>query len=148
MKQTILLFALIFSLNSCVTKKIEYQKLENLQVLSVSNKEITLRADAIFKNPNILGGTVTPENILVFIDGKEITTVKSSEFKVPARKNFSVPLEVTIPFKKLSGSGGILGAFLNSLGKTHEISFKGNLNYKVAGIKSTYEINHTEKLKL
>ncbi len=148
MKQITILFLLLLSLNSCTSKKIEYQRLENLQVLSVNSKEITLSADAVFKNPYILGGKVIPEDIIVFIDGKEITKVKSTAFKVPAAKDFSIPLEVTIPFDKLSNGGGLLGAVLNTLGKTHQITFKGDILYRIAGIKSKYIINHTEELKL
>ena len=61
-----------------------------------------------------------------------------------------MPLEVTIPFNKIPGNknGGLLGAVLGSFNKTHRVTFKGQLNYKVAGFKSTYIINHTEELKL
>ena len=52
MKQITLLIGLFLFLNSCSTKQIEYQNLENLQILSVNSKDITLSADAVFKNPN------------------------------------------------------------------------------------------------
>jgi hypothetical protein len=150
MKQFTVLLIIISTLTSCVSKKIEYQDVENINILSLNSNEITLSADAIFKNPNILGGKVIPDNLIVFIDDKEITTVKSKEFKVPAVKNFAVPLEVTIPFDKIPGNknGGLLGAVLGSINKTHKVTFKGKLKYKVAGFKSTYIINHTEELKL
>lgn len=150
MKQLIILLVLIFSLSSCVSKKIEYQKVENIKILALNSESITISADAVFKNPNILGGKVIPENIIVYLDNNEITTVKSTEFKVPAVKNFAVPLEVTIPFNKLPGNenGGILGAVLGSLNKTYNVTFKGNIKYRVAGINSNYTINHTESLNL
>lgn len=150
MKQIAILLFLFSITTSCVSKKIEYQKVENIKILKLDSREITLSADAIFNNPNVLGGKVIPENIIVYIDEKEITTVKSKEFKVPAVKEFAVPLEVTIPFNKIPGNkdGGLLGAVLGSFNKTHKVSFKGNLNYKVVGIKSTYKIDHTEELKL
>jgi len=150
MKQIAILLFIFSITTSCVSKKIEYQNVENIKILKLDSKEITLSADAIFNNPNILGGKVTPENIIVYIDEKEITTVKSKEFKVPAVKEFAVPLEVTIPFNKIPGNenGGLLGAVLGSFSKTHKVTFKGNLNYRVVGIKSTYKIDHTEELKL
>ena len=150
MKQFAVLLIIISTLTSCVSKKLEYQNDENIYMLSLDEQEITLSADAIFKNPNILGGKVIPEDLIVFIDDKEITTVKSKEFKVPAVKEFAIPLEVTIPFNKIPGNknGGLLGAVLGSFNKTHKVTFKGQLNYKVAGFKSTYIINHTEDLKL
>jgi len=150
MKQIAILLFLFSITTSCVSKKIEYQNVENIKIIKLDAREITLSADAIFNNPNILGGKVTPENIIVYIDNKEITTVKSKEFKVPAVKEFAVPLEVTIPFNKIPGneSGGLLGAVLGSFNKTHKVTFKGALNYRVVGIKSTYKINHTEELKL
>jgi len=150
MKQIAILLFIYSITTSCVSKKIEYQNVENIKILKLDSKEITLSADAIFNNPNILGGKVTPENIIVYIDEKEITTVKSKEFKVPAVKEFAVPLEVTIPFNKIPGNenGGLLGAVLGSFSKTHKVTFKGNLNYRVVGLKSTYKIDHTEELKL
>ena len=150
MRHIIAYFLFFLTLNSCVNKDIEYQKLENLKVLSLNSNEITVSADAIFKNPNILGGKVFPEDLKVFINDDEITTVKSKEFKVPAVKEFSVPLEATIPFKKIPGyeKGGIMGIIMGGLSKTYKVSFKGNLKYRVAGFKSSYKINHTEELKL
>ncbi|MFD0962794.1 hypothetical protein [Pseudofulvibacter geojedonensis] len=150
MKQTIAFLILFLSLNSCIKRNIEYQKLENIKIISVDSNEITLSADAIFKNPNILGGKVFPEDLKVFIGEEEITSVKSRDFKVPAVKEFSVPLEATIPFNKIPGykKGGILGVIMGSLSKTHKVSFKGILNYRVAGFKSIYKIDHTEELKL
>ena len=150
MKQFAACILLFLTMTSCVNKEIEYQKVENLKVLSLTSKDITLSADAIFKNPNILGGKVFPEDIKVFIEDTEVTTVKSKEFKVPAVKEFSVPLEVTIPFDKIPGykKGGILGVIMGGLSKTHKVSFKGKLNYRVVGFKASYDINHTEELKL
>ncbi len=150
MKQFSIVLILFSLATSCVSKKIEYQDVENISILKLDSKEITLSADAIFKNPNILGGKVIPENIIVYIDEKEITTVKSKEFKVPAVKEFAIPLEVTIPFNKIPGNenGGLLGAVLGSFNKTHKVTFKGKIKYQVMGIKSTYNVNHTETLKL
>jgi hypothetical protein len=150
MKQ-LTIFLLLFTLvTSCVSKKIEYQDVKNISIIKLDGKEITLSADAIFKNPNILGGKVIPDDIIVYIDEKEITKVKSKEFKVPATKDFAIPLEVTIPFNKIPGNenGGLLGAVLGSFNKTHKVTFKGNINYRVMGVKSAYKINHTEELKL
>ncbi len=150
MKQFTILLVLFSIITSCVSKEIEYKDVENITIVKLDSKEITLSADAIFKNPNVLGGKVIPENIVVYIDEKEITTVKSKEFKVPAIKEFAVPLEVTIPFNKIPGNenGGILGAVLGSFNKSHEVTFKGKINYRVMGVKSSYNVNHTETLKL
>lgn len=150
MKQIAAYILLFLTLISCVSKEIEYQKVENLKVRSLTSKDITLSADAVFKNPNILGGKVFSEDIKVFIENRAITTVKSKEFKIPAIKEFSVPLEVTIPFDKIPGyqKGGILGVIMGSLSKTYKIRFKGKLKYKVVGFKASYNIDHTEELKL
>jgi hypothetical protein len=150
MKHLAVLLIIISTLTSCVSKKIEYKEVDNINILSLSAEEITLSADAIFKNPNILGGKVIPEDITVYIEDKEITSVKSKEFKVPAVKEFAIPLEVTIPFNKIPGNknGGLLGAVLGSMNKTHNVTFKGTIVYKVAGIKSKYIIDHTETLTL
>jgi len=140
---------LFLTLTACVNKEIEYQDVKNIKILSIDSDKITISADAVFKNPNILGGKVYPEDLKVFIENEEITTVKSQEFKVPAVKEFSVPLEATIPFEKIPGfkKGGLLGAIIGGLTKTHKVSFKGRLNYKVVGFKSSYKIDHTEELK-
>ena len=112
---------------------------------------IHLEAMAYFKNENDIGGKISTDKIKVIINGTEVAEVFSEEFKVPANKEFSIPLKVLIPSKKVfeNNKGGILGGILNSLlNKSLEVQFKGDIKYKVLGFSSVYTIDKTEKIKL
>ena len=53
MKQFTILLVLFSIITSCVSKEIEYKDVENITIVKLDSKEITLSADAIFKNPNV-----------------------------------------------------------------------------------------------
>ncbi len=150
MKQLALLSVIFLMLFSCTSKKIEFQQIESITINRLSTSQITLSANAVFKNPYLLGGTLAPDNIIVSIDGSEITAVQFKPFKVPVKDEFTVPLTVKIPFNKLPGmkSNNLISIALNGLTKQHSINFKGNLKYTILGITSGYSIDHTETLKL
>ena len=87
----------------------------------------------------------------VIVNGAELAQVSSEEFKVPARKDFIIPLKVVIPAKRVfeNNKGGILGGLLNTiLNKSVKVQFKGDLRYKVLGFSNVYPIDKTEEIKI
>lgn len=145
-----IIFCLLISACS-IQKKPIFLKVDEIQVVSVSSSYINLKASAFFENQNDLGGTISTDEINVFLNGTELAKITSKPFKVPARKQFSIPLEVQIPTKKIleSNKNDFLGGLLNSvLNKSVKIQFKGNLTYKVLGFSKVYPIDKTQDLKI
>jgi len=66
LKRTILIllfFSLVF--NCTVTEEPEFLGLDNIKVVDSNIKNITLSADAMFMNPNDVGGTLKTESISI-----------------------------------------------------------------------------------
>lgn len=151
MKNSLYFTVLIFIISSCaVHKQPIFIKIDTLKISSFSRDTIRLKATAFFENPNNIGGKISTDEIKVIVNGTEVAQVFSEEFKVPAKKEFSIPLTVIIPANKVfkNNKNGILGGLLNSfLKKSIEVQFKGDLKYKVFGFSSTYPLDIIQEIK-
>lgn len=151
MKKIFSIIAITFLLVSCsVKKKPIFLKVDDVKVLSAKLDTVKLQAKAYFKNENDIGGKISTDEIKVFVNGAEVAQVSSEEFKVPANKEFQIPLLVAIPSKNIldKSKGGLLEGLINSvLKRSVEVQFKGNIKYKVLGFSSTYPIDKTKNVK-
>ncbi|MGB0880340.1 MAG: LEA type 2 family protein [Polaribacter sp.] len=152
MKNGVYFLILFLLMSSCaIQKKPVFIKITNVKVVSVALDTIRLKAEAFFENPNDVGGKISTDEIKVMINGTELAQVSSEEFKVPARKEFVVPLRVVIPAKRVfeNNKNGIIGGLINSvINKSIKVQFKGDLKYKVLGYSSTYPIDIIEDIKV
>lgn len=145
----IVLFLLMYS---CSVKEYPvFIKVDNVKLIAVASDTIRLQVNAYFQNPNDVGGKISTDEIKVIINGAEVAQVSSDEFKVPARNEFSIPLKVVIPSKRIfeNNKNGILGGLINSIfKKSIKVTFKGDLKYKVFGFSNTYPVDITKDLKI
>ncbi|MEQ3499176.1 LEA type 2 family protein [Tenacibaculum sp. SSH1-16] len=152
MKKFIYFLPFLLLIISCsVKQKPIFLKVDDIKLLSVSTDTIRVGANAYFENPNDIGGKIATDEIKVLIDEVEVAQVSSEEFKVPARKEFHIPLKVVIPSKRVfeNNKNGILGGVLNSLiNQRLKIHFKGDLKYKVLGFSHVYPIDRVENVKI
>jgi len=150
MKKLLLLsIVLSLTLHSCkVNKKPEFVRVENIKVLESTANSITLTADAFFINPNDIGGELMTDAIKVYINDNEMAHVSAESFKVPAKKEFSIPLKANISRDSLFSNksiGGLLGSLFS---KSIKVQYKGDIKYKVLGFSHTYTVDKTESIKL
>jgi len=134
---------------SCkVKEKPEFLRVENIKVLESNAESVTLTADAFFLNPNDIGGELKSDGIKVFINDNEMATVSSESFKVPAKKEFSIPLKANIPADSIF-SGKNIGGLIGSLfSRNLKVQYKGDIKYKALGFTYTYEVDKTENVKI
>ena len=151
MKNILYFILLIILISSCsVNKQPTFIKVDKVIVASFSGDTIRLKAEAFFTNPNDVGGKISTDEIKVIVNGAEVAQVSSEEFKVPARKNFTIPLVVVIPARKVfeNNKNGILGGLLNSfLKKSIQVQFKGDIKYKVFGYSNVYPVDEIQEIK-
>tara|TARA_B110001454_G_C12707166_1_gene429104 strand:+ start:1568 stop:2026 length:459 start_codon:yes stop_codon:yes gene_type:complete len=151
MKNILYFTLLIILISSCsVNKQPTFIKVDNVKVASFSGDTIRLKAEAFFTNPNDVSGKISTDEIKVIVNGAEVAQVSSEEFKVPARKDFTIPLVVVIPARKVfeNNKNGILGGLLNSfLKKSIKVQFKGDIKYKVFGYSSVYPVDQIQEIK-
>lgn len=152
MKNTGYFLVLLLIISSCsIHKEPVFVKLDNIEVLSFAQDTIKLQAVAFFENPNDVGGTIGTDGLKIFVNGDEVASVFSEEFKVPARKNFRIPLSAHIPTKNMlnANKNGVLGSLLNSLlTKKLTLRIKGKLQYVVFGFKSDFLVDKTQDIKI
>lgn len=144
------MFSLTFTLlfNCSITEKPEFVKLDNIEVVDSNSRNITLSADAFFINKNDVGGTLKTDDLKVYINDTEVATVISEEFDVPRKKNFTIPLTVSVATDSLidkKSLGGLLGSLISQRLKVH---YKGDIKYKIMGYSSTYSVDEIQDVKI
>lgn len=145
----LIVFALVCSFISCTVKEAPvFVTVKNIKVLESNKNFLTLKGDAFFKNENDIGGKLQADGIKVFVNGKEMATVSSESFKVPARDEFSIPLKVAISTDSIFSNGNI-GRLIDSFfSKKIEVRYKGRINYKILGFSHSYDVDETETVKI
>ena len=124
-----------------------YQNGDGIQLVDANSKTLTLRADALFNNPNDVGGRLNTEGVTVFVNDILMGVVRAEEFKVPTKDDFRVPLQMEVNTKDLLNKdpNGLLGGLLNSvLNRTLKVKYEGVIQFKALGFTYTYPINKTE----
>ncbi len=110
MRNTLILLTIFAVLLSCkVNEKPEFVGVDNLVIKDASAELIYVSADAHFRNPNNIGGTLKTDGIKVFVNDVEMATIVSEEFDVPADNAFTIPLEAGIPADSLFSNKSIGG---------------------------------------
>lgn len=150
MFKRILFISLFCSLvfNCSVNQPPEFLGIENLVIIDSNIKNITLSADALFINPNDVGGTLKTDDLKVYINNTEVATFVSESFDVPSKKNFKIPLTVSVDTDSIidkKSLGGLLGSLISQQLK---VQYKGEIKYKVFGYSSTYNVDETQNIKI
>lgn len=148
---TFLLVA-ISTLSSCTLReKPTFVSIEKINLDKVSSEEITFKASAIFKNPNSIGGEISSETIKIFVDSIPVGQLYPSSFNVPAKNEFSIPLEGRLSTKKIMGrnNNDLLSNLINIVtSQKVAITFKGDLIFKKGLFKHTYHLNETNDIRI
>ena len=152
MKNKLYFLVLVLVLSSCsLQKEPVFIKVDNVKVLSFTADTIKLKAIAFFENPNNVGGSISTDEIKIYVNDTEVAQVFSEKFKVPAKDNFSIPMTAYIPTKNIlsSNKNGVLGGLLNSLLiKKVKVRIKGNLHFSVFGFKKEFLVDKIQEIKL
>ncbi|WP_299117223.1 LEA type 2 family protein [uncultured Winogradskyella sp.] len=141
-----LFFTLLF--NCTVTEQPKFLGIENIKVVNSNIESITFKAEALFTNPNDVGGVLKAEDLKVYVNNTEVATVVSDEFKVPSKENFTIPLIVAVASDSIIDKKN-LGSLLGSLiSQKLKVQYKGEIKYKVLGYSSTYTVDKTQDIKI
>ena len=149
MKKLIILLTVFITYTSCsVKEKPEFIGVQNIKVIDATSKDINITADALFKNSNNISGKLLTDGIKVFVNQIEMATIVSDEFKVPAKKEFTIPLQVNIPTDSILSNQNISGLLGSLFSKKIKVHYKGDIKYKVLGFSHKYHIDKTEDVKI
>lgn len=152
MRNSFFLVLILLSLSSCaVRKNPEFVKVDSVRVISFDPKNIRLSADAIFKNPNDIGGTLSSDGVDVWVNGEHVAKVTSKPFKVPAKKEFALPMIVEIPTKKIfnNKNSGFLTSIIDAVkNNSIKVQFRGELKFKTFGFSHVFPVNSSQLIKI
>ncbi|WP_103071472.1 hypothetical protein [Aquimarina sediminis] len=152
MKKFLLLSTIfILTTNCSVSKKLKFEYVDNIEVKNIDLNNITLNADAVFNNPNNLRGTLSIDDMHIFVDNIDVGTVSSQEFKVPQKSEFSIPLEGTISLSKVykENKNNLLGSILKVVQTDSlKIRYKGAIKYHLGSFSYPYSIDKEQMVRL
>lgn len=152
MKKLLLLSTILTIITSCsVSKKPEFKYITNIDVKNVSMRNVTIQADAVFKNPNNLNGTLSVDDIHIFVDNIDVGIISSQEFDVPSQEEFTIPLEGKFSLSKIyeKNKNNLLSSVLKMV-QTDSllIQYKGNIRYHLGNFSYPYKIDKEQNVSL
>ncbi|TYB77384.1 hypothetical protein ES677_00745 [Bizionia gelidisalsuginis] len=149
MKKLIILSTILISMLSCgINKKPEFLKVENINVVDSNSEFIILSADAFFNNPNTVSGYLKTDSLKVLVNNLEVANISSKKFKVPAKQEFSIPLQANIPTKRILNLNNLSSLLDSYLNKTVKVQYLGTISYQVYGFSHTYSVNEIQDVKI
>ena len=151
MKKVTLLLFIIASTSCGIKQKPKFIKVDNIKFITASSTKVILSANALFNNPNLIGGRLNTDGVQVYVNDISFGRIKTEKFKVPAAADFTIPLKIQINTKDLfdKDPNGFLNGLLNSvLNRTLKVRYEGTIQFKALGINHSYLINKTETIKI
>jgi LEA14-like dessication related protein len=141
-----LIAGIVVSFSACHGPKEEI-KLKNVRDVVVdATSDPTLKANAIFFNPNNVRGKLKKIDVEIFVNGKKAANVKQ-DFNtiIPANSEFTIPLTVNLNMKELGFMDTILGMVG---GKKFEVRYEGSIRLNYRGIPVRVPVNYKDDVKL
>lgn len=131
-------------------QEVAFKHIENVKVgaISFQAKNVTLTADAIFHNPNSVKLNVKGIRAKAYIDGEEVSTIREQlETEMPAKSDFTLPITIEVPTKKLLGNlGNLIKQFTNK--KEAIVKLEGAINVEVLGQEIAVPFDYEDVYKM
>jgi len=145
-KNICLILLLTFIAIGCKRPKEDIVLRQIRDIVVDATTEPTLRANAIFFNPNSMRGKLKRINVDIFVDGKKAASV-NQELKtvIPANNEFSVPIEVKLAIKELGFMDTLLGMIG---GKKFEVRYEGSLKLTYHGFPINVPVNYKDEIRV
>jgi len=151
MKKLFIVFV-FFGLVSCtVNQSPEFIGVDEVKIQKFDGEEIEIYASLKFLNPNSIGGTLKCDAIEVLVNDFNVGVISAELFKVPSKKEFSVPLVAKIPYSELikSDRKNLLKNLLNVvLERKIQVKYAGSITYKLGELRVDYPLNYSDTISL
>lgn len=144
--RSILFIGIILLVAACATPKEDIVLRQIKDVVVDGTTDPMLKAKAIFFNPNNQHGKLKRINVDIFIDGKKVGTVDQKlKTIIPAKGEFTIPLEVKLALKEL----GFLDTIFSLLGgKKFDVKYVGSLRLTYHGLPLRVPVNYKDEIRV
>ncbi len=140
------IFTLSLSLAACHG---DYEEIKLRQIRDVvvdANTDPLLKANAIFFNPNNKQGKLKHVNVDIYINGKKAGKIdQKMKTVIPAKAEFTVPIEVQLSIKELGFFDTLLGVLG---GKKFDVRYEGSLRLTYHGIPFKVPVNYKDEVRI
>ncbi len=148
MKKSFFILFVYLILSACnMVKAPEFQGIDSIDLKQNKQNKLVLVAYAKYHNPNLVGGQFKISDIKVYVNDRYMANLNAETYKVPAKKDFIVPLEVDFDKNYLKKSN-LLDALNAALNNQLKVSYKGKIYYVSHGLNMPYKIDYTQDIKL
>jgi hypothetical protein len=137
---------LIFLIQSCQRPEEDIVLKQVRDIVADATTEPTLKAEAVFFNPNNMSGKLKHIDVDIFVNGKKAGRVdKDYKIKIPSNGEFIVPLEVKLNMKELGFVDTLLGMIG---GKKFDIQYVGKLGLVYRGIPIKVPVDYKSQIRV
>lgn len=140
-----LIFVAFLALFSCKPEEeIVLQQIKDVVVDATGGPK--LKAQAVFYNPNNMRMKLRKITVDVFVDGKKAAQIDQSlKTVIPARGEFTIPLEVSLAMEDL----GLLDTLLGMLGgRKLNVHYKGVLKLNYYGMPLRVPVDYKDEVRI
>lgn len=139
----IVAFALIAG---CQAPREDIELVDIRDVVFDATTDPTLKANAIFFNPNNARGRLKKINVEIFVNGRRAATVDQSlRTAIPANGEFTVPLEVKLALKEMGFMDTLFGMIG---GKKLDVHYKGFLRLSYRGLPIRVPVDYKDEVRI
>jgi LEA14-like dessication related protein len=111
-----------------------------------ANSDPTLKANAVFFNPNKQRGKLKKIDVEIYVNGKKAGHVDETyNTAIPSKAEFTIPLKVKLAMKELGTMQTLMGVLG---GKKFEVVYKGSLRITYHGVPIKVPIDHKDDVRI
>lgn len=145
----IVLFGLTIGCQGPVTPS--FKNLEDVKMLKASKNNVIIKANAVYHNPNAVGGTLTQTKMKILVNDIEVSEINQRhEIAVPKQSDFKVPVTIQFNPQKLSdeNKGFFKNAIKSFFQKNLKLTYTGKVVIRVLNIDFDVPVDYSEKVSL
>ena len=142
----IVMAAIFFAVIGCEKPKEKIVLKTVRDVVVDATSDPTLKANAVFFNPNKVKGKLKNIDVEIFLNGKKAANVKQDfNTVIPANSEFTVPLVVNLNIKELGFMDTLLGMVG---GKKYEVRYEGSIKLNYRGVPIKVPVKYKDDIRL
>ena len=120
-------------------KDLVFKNVQNINFENLSFNNATLNMELVYYNPNTFGLELNRTDFDIFINNNLLGhSLQDLQLKIPARKDFTVPLKITLDMKNLLKNG-----LLAMMNKEVQVRLLGKAKIGKAGVYKSFDIDYT-----
>lgn len=127
-----------------------FKRMENLMVTELKIDKITIRGDALYYNPNGVGGNLVSTDINVIANEVEVGKVtQTADSKIEAKSEFAIPVEISFPPSEVfKNEKDVMSGLFNALlYKKLDVRYEGQITISILGIDVDVPVEYEDEVE-